>query len=307
MRQEGERFVFDPEELRTALQRPQTKIFLFNSPHNPTGKVFTLKEMQTISSILDECPHVLVIFDSVYNFLTFDGNIHHNFATIGNNWDRTITVFSGGKLFNATAWKLGWAIGHEKLIAFGTVMHQSVFYSFNTPAQIAIGTCLGRAFEKGWKEVTNKDGQVESINYVQETSRIVEENRDYLYSELKKIDVPWEPLNTEGGYFLILNVSKMKQYIPEEYLTTHDYEDPSSGPAVIKYRFNMPDGSFPVDVAFCRWMAVQYRVVAMPVSYFYPIGDPSTNDSYVRMAICKNRKNIEATVERLRKVAEVKK
>ena len=116
--------------------------------------------MLTISSILDECPHVLVIFDAVYDFLTFDGNKHHNFATIGNNWDRTITVFSGGKLFNATAWKLGWAIGPDKLIAFGTIMHKSLFNSFNTPAQIAIGNCLGRVFEKGWKEVINKKGEV---------------------------------------------------------------------------------------------------------------------------------------------------
>ncbi len=134
IKQKGERFVFDPEELRTALKRPQTKIFLLNSPHNPTGKVFSLEEMLTISAILDECPHVLVIFDSVYNFLTYDDNKHHNFATIGNNWDRTISVYSGGKLFNATGWRLGWAIGPEKLIAFGTVIHQSVYYSFNTPA-----------------------------------------------------------------------------------------------------------------------------------------------------------------------------
>ena len=46
---------------------------MFNTPHNPTGKVFSPEEMQQISDILDDCPHVLVLSDEVYDFLTFDG------------------------------------------------------------------------------------------------------------------------------------------------------------------------------------------------------------------------------------------
>ena len=88
----------------------------------------------TISEILDECPHVFVIFDAVYEFLTFDDNEHYCFATMGNNWNRTVSIYSGGKLFNATAWKVGWVIGPEKLIHFGSVMHMSIYYSFNQPA-----------------------------------------------------------------------------------------------------------------------------------------------------------------------------
>lgn len=123
-----------------------------------------------------------------------------------------------------------------------------------------------------------------------------------MYNELKKIDVPWEPLLSEGGYFLICKVSNMRPLIPEKYLVTHDYEEPESGLAVGKYRFNMPDGKIPIDLAFCRWMACEYGVVFMPISFFYPAGSPTTDDSFVRMAICKIRKNIELTVERLRKV-----
>lgn len=83
---EGSRFVFDAEELRAALKRPEVKILLLNSPSNPTGKVFTMEEMQTISSILDECPHVLTVHDSVYDFLTYDAHVHIPFASIGSNW-----------------------------------------------------------------------------------------------------------------------------------------------------------------------------------------------------------------------------
>jgi len=63
---------FDPEQLRQALSRPQSKVFMFNTPHNPTGKVFSREEIDTISAILDDCPHVVTLSDEVYEFLTFD-------------------------------------------------------------------------------------------------------------------------------------------------------------------------------------------------------------------------------------------
>lgn len=121
---------FDPEELRTALKRPQVKIFIFNSPHNPTGKVFSLEEMKTISDILDECPHVITLFDAVYETLTFDYNKHISFSTLGHNWDRTISIYSGGKFFSATGWKVGWAIGPERLISFGGTIAFTIYDTF---------------------------------------------------------------------------------------------------------------------------------------------------------------------------------
>ncbi len=107
----NDEWVFDPEELRAALKRPEAKIFIFTSPHNPCGKVFSLEEMNTISQILDECPHVVCLHDSCYSDLTYDGHQNHWFASISNNWERTITIVSSGKLLNATAWRIGWAIG----------------------------------------------------------------------------------------------------------------------------------------------------------------------------------------------------
>ena len=123
---------FNPEELRAALKRPECKIFLFNSPHNPTGKVFTLEEMQIISDILDECPHVIVIYDAVYENLVFDDKKHYYFGSIGNNWDRTISTFSGGKFFSATGWKIGWAIGSKRLIYFGGIIANTIYETFQT-------------------------------------------------------------------------------------------------------------------------------------------------------------------------------
>lgn len=132
---------------------------------------------------------------------------------------------------------------------------------------------LHRVHEKGYTTVTDeKTGDTLDLSYVETTRHHFLSNRDYLYAELKKIPLPWSPLHSEGGYFLILDVSQMRPLIPAKFFETHDYEDPATGPAVGKYRFNMPDGRIPVDFAFCRWIAVEFGVVCMPISFFYPKG-----------------------------------
>lgn len=64
-----------------------------------------------MTDILNDFPKVIVISDDVYDFLTFDGEKFISFASVGDNFNRTVTVYSGGKLFNATGWKCSWAIG----------------------------------------------------------------------------------------------------------------------------------------------------------------------------------------------------
>jgi len=89
---------------------------MLNTPHNPTGKVFTKEELEEISAILEEYPHVYVLSDEVYDFLTFDNREHHIFANIGDNYKKTITVFSGGKQLCCTGWKIGWAFAQPEII-----------------------------------------------------------------------------------------------------------------------------------------------------------------------------------------------
>jgi aspartate/methionine/tyrosine aminotransferase len=124
------------------------KVFLYNSPHNPTGKNFTAAEVEEISTILQEFPDVKVISDEVYDFLTFDGRKHIPFASLHDNWKRTVSVYSGGKLFNATGWKLGWCIGPQDLIYKAGVISNTVFYTGNTPGQVAMARSLPKVFSK---------------------------------------------------------------------------------------------------------------------------------------------------------------
>ena len=101
-----------------------------------------MEEMLQITEILKDYPNCVVLADEVYDFLTFDGLLHIPFATIGDNWNKTITVYSGGKLLNATGWKVGWGIGPERLVRLMGIINNTTCYCTNNPAQIAFAKGL---------------------------------------------------------------------------------------------------------------------------------------------------------------------
>lgn len=140
---------FDPDQVRATLTK-DTKIFIFNNCHNPTGKVFTREEMEVLSKIFDEFPQLVVISDDVYDYLTFDDNEYILFASVLNNWERTISIFSGGKLFNCTGWKIGWSIARPELLRLGAIMSNTIYYTTNTPAQIAMSKCFEDTIKPGF-------------------------------------------------------------------------------------------------------------------------------------------------------------
>ena len=133
--------MLDIERLRQTLTS-KTRCLIFNTPHNPTGKCFTRQEQQAITDVLKDFPRCVVITDEVYDFLTFDGLDHVPFASIGDNFKRTVTIKSGGKLLNCTGWKVGWAIGPAELIRLGGIMSNTTVYCTNHPAQVAIADSL---------------------------------------------------------------------------------------------------------------------------------------------------------------------
>ena len=248
--------------------------------------------METISKILDEFPEVVVLSDEVYDFLCFDERKHIPFATVGNNWDRTVSMYSGGKLFNATGWKVGWTIAPEPLIHLGGVIANTTFYCFNVPGQEAMSGAL---------DFINKPYLDTGKSYTHAIRDIFIGNREQVLKECRERDMPWEPLPCEGGYFVMTDISKCKDLIPEKYLSSHDYEASPENP-VTKYELNMPDGRVPLDLAFCRWMGCEKGVTMMPNSFFYHRDSPTICDNYVRMAICKNPDATAKALERLRNI-----
>lgn len=80
-----------------------------------------------------KAPHSWVVSDDVYYELTYDGRKHISFASYKNNWERTLTVYSAGKLFNCTGWKLGWVVGPPEPIKEAALMHEISIYNVNVP------------------------------------------------------------------------------------------------------------------------------------------------------------------------------
>jgi L-glutamine---4-(methylsulfanyl)-2-oxobutanoate aminotransferase len=127
----------DPVELRAAFSE-RTAAILVNTPHNPTGKMFTADEMQFVADLAVEFD-ALVITDEVYERITYAGE-HIRMATLPGMWDRTLTLTSIAKSFSLTGWKTGWAVGPERLIA--NVRSAKQFLTFTTPNPMQHGSAV---------------------------------------------------------------------------------------------------------------------------------------------------------------------
>jgi N-succinyldiaminopimelate aminotransferase len=132
-------YSFDIDRLAAAIT-PKTRLVLLNSPHNPTGKVFTPAELVSIAELCVE-RDVLAVTDEVYEHLVFDGE-HLPLATFPGMRERTVTISSGGKTFSFTGWKVGWACGPPELIDAVRTAKQFLTYVNAAPFQPAIAIGL---------------------------------------------------------------------------------------------------------------------------------------------------------------------
>ena len=132
-------FEVDEAELRAAFS-PRTRLVLLNSPHNPTGKVFSRAELELIARLAVE-HDCWVVTDEVYEHLTF-GVDHVPLATLPGMADRTLTISSAGKTFSATGWKVGWVSGPAAAVAAIRTVKQFLTFGVGGPFQLAATTAL---------------------------------------------------------------------------------------------------------------------------------------------------------------------
>jgi N-succinyldiaminopimelate aminotransferase len=126
----------DAEALRAAVT-PRTRLLLLNSPHNPTGSVFTRAELEAIAAVVLE--HDLwVISDEAYEHLVYAGSEHVPFCTLAGMVERTVTIGSAGKSLSMTGWKVGWASGPTDLVAAVRVTRQHLSFVSGGPFQWAV-------------------------------------------------------------------------------------------------------------------------------------------------------------------------
>ncbi|UXA12795.1 pyridoxal phosphate-dependent aminotransferase [Mycobacterium sp. SMC-8] len=181
MRRDGLGFAIDIDGLRAAVT-PRTRALIVNSPHNPTGAVASDDELRALAE-LAVTADLLVITDEVYEHLVFDGREHRPLANYPGMADRTITISSAGKMFNATGWKIGWACGPRDLIAGVRAAKQYLSYVGGAPFQPAVAHALD-----------TEDAWVDAL------CATFQDRRDRLGSALS--DIGFEVHDSQGTYFL---------------------------------------------------------------------------------------------------------
>src|SRR6202050_532640 len=134
----------DLAELAKAIT-PRTRLILLNSPHNPTGAVFTRDELAAIAALAVE-RDLLVVTDEVYEHLVFDGE-HVPIAQFPGMRERTVSISSAGKTFAFTGWKIGWVTAAPELVAAVKTTKQFMTFVSGGPFQYAIAQALALADE----------------------------------------------------------------------------------------------------------------------------------------------------------------
>jgi aminotransferase len=128
-------WTFDPAELRRAFS-PRTKAIIVNTPHNPTGKVFTREELTLIAELCQEFD-ALAITDEIYEHIIYDGHEHIPMITLPGMRDRTVLVNSLSKTFSVTGWRVGWVIAAPHLTETIRKVHDFLTVNAATPLQYA--------------------------------------------------------------------------------------------------------------------------------------------------------------------------
>ncbi len=133
-------FGLEEEALRAAFS-PRTRAIVVNTPHNPTGRVFTRAELELVAGLCREYD-AIAICDEVYERMVY-GADHVRLATLPGMWNRTVTLSSLGKTFSLTGWKVGWAIADASVTAGIRSAHQ--FLTFTTPTPVQHGAAAALA------------------------------------------------------------------------------------------------------------------------------------------------------------------
>lgn len=172
-----------------ALFNEKTKLIMINTPHNPTGKMFSQTEYDLIARLCQKYD-VIAVVDEVYEHIVFDGTKHLTMANQPGMRDRTVTISSLGKTFSATGWKVGWAVASPVLSTAIFRAHQFVTFCGAAPLQEAAAVALETA----------------SDYYVQLASDY-QQKRDLLVGVLDEIGL--SPITPQGTYFVMVDISQL--------------------------------------------------------------------------------------------------
>lgn len=180
-------FAIDWNEVKSTIS-PRTRMIMINSPHNPTGAVLGENDLVTLQQLAID-NDLIVLSDEVYERIIFDNHAHQSVLRFPALAARSIAVFSFGKTFHATGWKVGYTVAPEILTREIRKAHQFITFSVNTPVQLALAEYLGNA-----------------EHYLQ-LGQFYQCKRDFFLDILK--NTPLKPLPCFGSYFQLVSYADL--------------------------------------------------------------------------------------------------
>ena len=136
----GNNMKFDADAVKAAIT-PKTRMLMINTPHNPAGTILRDADMKHIAELL-RGTDIILLSDEVYEHLVFDGEPHASAINHRELRDRAFVIFSFGKVFHTTGWKMGYALAPKALMTEFWKVHQFNVFSVNTPMQHALATYM---------------------------------------------------------------------------------------------------------------------------------------------------------------------
>jgi methionine aminotransferase len=176
-------FSIDWDRVRSSIT-PKTRMIMINTPHNPSGTVLRASDLRELE-VIAEKHDLLVISDEVYERLIFDQCHHESVLKYPGLARRSMAVFSFGKTFHATGWKVGYVVAPEYLTREIRKAHQFITFSVNTPVQLALAEYMQHA------------GNYTSLG------NFYQRKRDFFLEQIKGSS--FEPLESKGSYFQLLD------------------------------------------------------------------------------------------------------
>ena len=180
-------FIIDWEQVQKMITR-KTRMIIINTPHNPSGTILTTQDMLSLEKIV-KASNIIVLSDEVYEHIIYDGKEHQSVARYPTLAEHSFAVYSFGKTFHNTGWKMGYCIGPENLMHEFRKVHQFNVFSCNHPLQLALAEYL------------------ENEDHFLKLGEFYQKKRDYFTAIIKASRFTIVP--SFGTYFQLLNFSQI--------------------------------------------------------------------------------------------------
>jgi len=273
----------------------KTRVLLLNTPHNPTGKMLTEEEIKSFIQIIKKHPNLIVFSDEVYEHMIYEGRKHLRFGMYEDMWDRTLSIYSPGKTFSCTGWRIGFGIGPESLIKPIIASTNWINFCTNRPTQVAISEAMKKALNEPYQG---------SNNFYKFLESDFQRKKDRLCDILNRAPFNYKVLNPEGGFFVLVDISNSIEKIPIKYFYKEGTSTNDKPVGTTFKSLKNPDHT--PDYAFCKWLTFEYGVTPIPLSTFYDNSQAKGVQDYrvtnfVRFAICKSDETLDEVEKRLLK------